>query len=99
MTIELGGHSFQDGICVLALTGGEREGQRCGRRLVDLSWVTRDNVGEEGIAHVGLSNLRECSEIEDYFIAHFARSTSATRELSGGHTPSANPIEVGESDG
>lgn len=48
---QAGGHTFVNGECA------------CGVKLVDVQWVTRDDVGKEGIAHTGKVTLREIEQI------------------------------------
>ncbi len=51
ITGDAGGHKFKEGLC------------DCGRRLVDLRWVTKDDVGKPGIAHSGTALLGEIDGI------------------------------------
>lgn len=46
-----GGHTFKNGRC------------DCGRELVDIQWVTMDDVGQKGIAHAGEANSYEIEQI------------------------------------
>jgi hypothetical protein len=60
---EAGGHKFENGRC------------RCGIFWVDIRNVTYDDIGQDGIAHVGALNHSEVTSImqlrsrEDEFIA------------------------------
>ena len=52
MTGEAGGHKFENGRC------------RCGIFWVDIRNVTYDDIGQDGIAHVGALNHSEVTSIQ-----------------------------------
>ncbi len=46
-----GGHTFVWGVC------------QCGTKLVDIQWVTKEDVGKSNIAHAGTVTVYEIDQI------------------------------------
>jgi hypothetical protein len=46
-----GGHNFKNGVC------------DCGRALVDIQWVTKDDINKPHIAHSGNATALEIEQI------------------------------------